>query len=659
MIFKMGKLFWLILALSAAQSANAWDFDPLDLLEVEFWEDLWEENKEKLLEETTEKIVGKLVEVADEELNDDWSEPYIGSKLSSLHETVNAYGSYNNRPTITTYPSSLTDSAAKQILEDPVLMQYRGKPFYESKRKGFDQYDGTTYSNALDASIRYSGTHESVLISWNRQIYNTPCNIPSNDSGIEFSIGINIGFGSGGDIFDANVNKIDYNKWDNLKGVWDYINYEEVATDKIMKEMKFKVYRVVDGDRTNIVKVYWGGQRGGTPDYEIIKELGFWDNRSSQDLLKESRFYVVDNISDIPAGSKVEYIIDGYDESRDPKTVFPDGQQRGSCDAQKYADHVPEAMSKLLLDEEWDGTPEFYETSQILYSETELYGIAEKTHPNTGNRGSYDAYSKQVGDVNGDGNDDLIWMYSGGGGLVSYTALSNGDGTFSTAVRSTVNSGNRGSYGAYSKRVGDVNGDGNDDLIWMYSGGGGLVSYTALSNGDGTFLAAVRSTVNTGNRGSYGAHSKHVGDVNGDGYLDSIWMFSGDTGLATWIALGNGDGTFLAATKSKVDSGNRGSYDAYSKHIEDVNNDGYLDSIWMNSGDMGLIVYTALGRGDGTFVAASRSALNSGSRGAYSAYSKKLGDINGDTKVDLIWMYSGTSGLVAYSSLSTYSKIYH
>jgi len=216
----------------------------------------------------------------------------------------------------------------------------------------------------------------------------------------------------------------------------------------------------------------------------------------------------------------------------------------------------------------------------------------------TESRGSIDLYDKLIADVNGDGFDDLTWMYSGGSGLYAFTALSNGDGSFQNAQGGQLLTGNFGSYDAYDKVVADVNGDGLDDITWMYSGGSGFYAFTSLSNGDGTFQQAQGGQLQASNRGSYDAYDKVIGDVNGDGLDDLTWMYSGGSGFYAFTSLSNGDGTFQQAQSGQLQASNRGSYDAYDKVIGDVNGDGLDDITWMYSGGSGLYAFTSLSNGE-------------------------------------------------------------
>lgn len=131
-------------------------------------------------------------------------------------------------------------------------------------------------------------------------------------------------------------------------------------------------------------------------------------------------------------------------------------------------------------------------------------------------------------------------------------ALSLGTGAragFDTPV--TSNGGGEG------LSVGDIDGDGRDDLIAFNSGNTPTIK-VLLSRGDGTFRAATSLTGALGRLCKW-SYSPHLEDVNGDGHLDVAafsfrqtskvytlpgWGTGADFTLDENIWLGRGDGTF-------------------------------------------------------------------------------------------------------------------
>jgi hypothetical protein len=157
-------------------------------------------------------------------------------------------------------------------------------------------------------------------------------------------------------------------------------------------------------------------------------------------------------------------------------------------------------------------------------------------------------------DTNGDGKTDLVCVNLEDGSLV--TALTGAGGAFTYKVALPAST----TTYTYPQHVyGDFNGDGKPDLVVSLTTVGTPNVYgagVALSNGDGTFQTPVpiQLPVSLANGIYYNAFA--VGDVNGDGKLDLVFTYQGDSqGFSAkgtpggyQVALGNGDGTFREAT---------------------------------------------------------------------------------------------------------------
>ena len=261
------------------------------------------------------------------------------------------------------------------------------------------------------------------------------------------------------------------------------------------------------------------------------------------------------------------------------------------------------------------------------------------------------AVSIAIGDLDGNGTLDLVEANScqKGDGSCGNSEVSvflgNKNGTFQPAA-SYISGG----IAASSVAIGDLNGDGHPDLVianGCLSGSNcnnGVVS-VLLGNGDGTFQSAVN--YNAG----YVPVAIAIGDFNGDGHLDLIvanqYQCNNCNTGGVSVLLGNGDGTFQAPV-----SYSSGGVAATGLAVGDLNGDRHLDVVVTNqyqcqncgSGQASVL----LGKGDGTL----RNPV-SYSSGGYAALSVAIGDVNGDSKPDLIVtnlcakVSSCTDGIVA------------
>ncbi len=313
----------------------------------------------------------------------------------------------------------------------------------------------------------------------------------------------------------------------------------------------------------------------------------------------------------------------------------------------RYVSGGTGASSVVVMDVNEDGSPDLLVANAcgnngnygcMIGSVGVLLGNGDGTFHAAVNytSGGYEPYSVAVGDLNGDGNPDLLvanrCVDNGNCNGVVGVRLGNGDGTFQPVV--TYDSGG---YEAQSVAVADVNGDDKPDLVVANvcadsnCTNGGVVG-VLLGNGDGTFQAAM----------SYGsgglvAESVSVADVNGDGKPDLL-VANGDGSVS--VLLGAGDGSFQAAV-----SYGSGGTSASSLAVADVSGDGKLDVVVANycastdcsNGSVGVL----LGNGDGTFQA----AVTYSSGGLYTG-AVELKDLNGDSKLDLVVasQYASSSG---------------
>jgi len=211
------------------------------------------------------------------------------------------------------------------------------------------------------------------------------------------------------------------------------------------------------------------------------------------------------------------------------------------------------------------------------------------------------AWTAEVGDLNGDGFQDVITP-----GSNTYIRLGNGAGTFKFQTLAT---------GATNGATfGDLNGDGQLDVITSATGGFRVY----LNQGGGTLSAGVNYTA----AGSMGMEVA-VQDVNGDGAADLVsWASNGS--LMTALGNGNGNGTFKSIITSPVLTSTLYNF----LHVTDLNNDGKADAIVNSFANSSILV--AFGTGNGTF-----GSVRTFAAGA-TAYNFAVGDIDLDGDSDVV-----------------------
>lgn len=264
-----------------------------------------------------------------------------------------------------------------------------------------------------------------------------------------------------------------------------------------------------------------------------------------------------------------------------------------------------------------DGIPDFamVPVNNSVTTITVLLGKGDGTFTTVStNFDAMTAYAHlAVGDFDGDGKPDLVITPYDGGPLQIW--LGNGDGTFTFKSQYVVDGA---SYSLGDIKVGDFNGDGNEDIAVIDNNFSDESIAVLLGNGDGTF------TVQTQVATTPDPTSLQVADFNDDGILDlAVVDYSGST---ISIFLGNGDGTFTAkSTLASVSN-----FDWRWCRTGDFNGDGIPDIAVGNfTSANGQTASIFLGNGDGTFTLKSTPTV------AQDPGPISVGDFNGDGILDL------------------------
>ena len=266
-----------------------------------------------------------------------------------------------------------------------------------------------------------------------------------------------------------------------------------------------------------------------------------------------------------------------------------------------------------------------------------------------------------IGDLNGDGNLDILLVKGRHWPLMSRVLLGDGRGHFLTAY-------NLGEvpYRSYSGRLVDIDGDGDLDVVLSNDTPDPKVVY--LNDGKGHFHVGSAY-----GRAEWETRNASVADLNGDGQPDIIVANRSDKG-ANYICLNKGNGRFdadcipfsheSATTITPADFNHDGLIDlavphrdggqsyvylasaraAYSNlrrvpfgppdatirmaEVADLDGDGFLDIVAIDE-RRGVAIY--FGQKDGTFSAG--LALDNGK---VTPYALAVSDLNRDGRIDIV-----------------------
>lgn len=181
---------------------------------------------------------------------------------------------------------------------------------------------------------------------------------------------------------------------------------------------------------------------------------------------------------------------------------------------------------------------------------------------------------KGVGDLDGDGSDDLLWQDMSSG-AIRYWTMANGARTGNHLITRSLN------RVWQIKGTGDLNGDGTDDVVFQHIDG--QVYYWPMNNGRPIAGQGTRIHTPVGSVWKLAG----VGDVSGDGTDDLIWQHG--NGTVIYWSIVNGEKQPGGLIQSNV------ARDMNLLGVGDVNDNGTDDIVWYHND--GKVSYWAMDKG--------------------------------------------------------------
>jgi hypothetical protein len=169
-----------------------------------------------------------------------------------------------------------------------------------------------------------------------------------------------------------------------------------------------------------------------------------------------------------------------------------------------------------------------------------------------------------VGDFDGNGRADMLWRNQGTGRAVMSYHAADGSVTDWPVVSNYI------ALNTSALKVGDINGDGRDDIVWRNMGTGNVV--LSLMDGNvATWRGITASPI------ALSVALEAIGDFNNDGRADLLWrntrtgnslmsFHNADGGVASWPVVSN---YINPATTS-------------AQGVGDFDGDGKADILWRN-----------------------------------------------------------------------------